>query len=180
MSLSDIARIENNKLDAQKGLMWSFYKNKQYRNALVQSEKIIDNPSFEKDVQKDAVYVKAKSHLVLGEREQANILLEQLKHDSHTAAGAEAFFLLCKDAFDIGDFDKAETMIYDFADTDTPQQYWIARSFVLLGDIFAEREEWVQAKATYESIQKGYKSEKSDDIEQMVTLRLKKCEEELP
>jgi len=71
-------------------------------------------------------------------------------------------------------------MIYDFADTDTPQQYWIARSFVLLGDIFAEREEWVQAKATYESIQKGYKSEKSDDIEQMVTLRLKKCEEELP
>lgn len=180
MSLSDIAQIENNRLEAFKGLMWSFYKNKQYRNALVQSEKVLDNPSFDKAVRKEAVYVKAKSHLALGERTEAKPLLEELSQESHTPFGAEAFFLLCKEAFDTGDFDKAETMIYNFADTDTPQQYWIARAFVLLGDIFAERGEWVQAKATYESIQKGYKPEKPDDLAQMVLVRLQKCEEELP
>ena len=45
---------------------------------------------------------------------------------------------------------------------------------MLLGDIFAEREEWVQAKATYESIQRGYKSEKPDDIEQNGYTTIKK------
>jgi hypothetical protein len=70
-------------------------------------------------------------------------------------------------------------MIYNFADSNTPQEYWIARAFILLGDIFADRSEWVQAKATFESIKNGYKAENPDDIEQLVTLRLKKCEEKL-
>ena len=41
MSLSDIAVIDNNRQEAQRGLMWSFYKNKQYRNALAQAQKVI-------------------------------------------------------------------------------------------------------------------------------------------
>lgn len=179
MSLSSIAIIENNKLEALKGLMWSFYKNKQYRNALVQSDKVIENKSFDHQTTTDATYIKAKSHLALGERTDARVLLEELAREAHTAAGAEASYLLCKDAFDQGDFDTAETMIYNFADSNTPQEYWIARAFILLGDIFAERSEWVQAKATFESIKNGYKAENPDDIEQLVTLRLKKCEEKL-
>ncbi len=68
-------------------------------------------------------------------------------------------------------------MIYNFADTNTPQEYWIARSFILLGDIFAERGEWVQAKATYESVQNGYNPSKPDDIAQLTALRIQKSEE---
>ena len=105
------------------------------------------------------------------------LLLEALSGESHTAYGAEAYYLLCKDAFDSGDFEKAETMIYNFADTNTPQEYWIARSFILLGDIFAERGEWVQAKATYESVQNGYNPSEPDDIAQLTALRIQKSEE---
>ena len=93
MSLSDIAQI-NNGLEAFKGLMWSFYKNKQYRNALVQSEKVLD-PSFDKAVRKEAVYVKPKAtwHWVKGRKPAA---VGRLSQESHTPFGAEAFFLLCK------------------------------------------------------------------------------------
>ena len=177
-SLYDIAQIENNRLDALKGLMWSFYKNKQYRNAVVQSNKVLENKSFDNTVYVSAKYVKAQSHLALGERTEALLLLEELSRGHHTAIGAEAYYLLCKDAFDSGDFDKAETMIYNFADTETPQEYWVARAFILLGDIFAGRGEWTQARATYESVQKGYKASEPDDIAQIITLRIKKCEEE--
>ncbi len=179
MSLYDIAMIENNRLEALKGLMWSFFKNRQFRNAIVQSGKVLENNAFGKDIHSDAVYIMAMSHLNLGEREEALLLLEDLSRESHTAYGAEASFLLCKDAFDFGDFEKAETMIYNFADTNTPQEYWIARSFILLGDIFAERGEWVQAKATYESVQKGYEPSEPDDIAQLTALRIQKCEEAL-
>ena len=108
------------------------------------------------------------------------LLLEELSVENHTPIGAEASYLLCKDAFDSGNFDKAENMIYNFADTDTPQEYWIARAYILLGDIYAERGEWTQARATYESVQKGYKPSEPDDIERIISLRIKKCEEEAP
>lgn len=179
MSLNDIAVLENNRLVAIKGLMWSFFKNKQFRNAIVQSAKVLDNSAFGKDVHNDAVYISAMSHLNLGEREKALPLLEVLSRESHTAYGAEAYYLLCKDAFDSGEFEKAETMVYNFADTNTPQEYWIARSFILLGDIFAERGEWAQAKATYESVQNGYNPSEPDDIAQLTSLRIQKCEEAL-
>ncbi|HPQ55694.1 MAG TPA: tetratricopeptide repeat protein [Bacteroidales bacterium] len=177
MSLNDIAVLDNNRLEAVKGLMWSFFKNKQFRNAIVQSGKVLGNKAFSKEVHQDAKYISAMSHLNLGEREEALPLLEALSGESHTAYGAEAYYLLCKDAFDSGDFEKAETMIYNFADTNTPQEYWIARSFILLGDIFAERGEWVQAKATYESVQNGYNPSKPDDIAQLTALRIQKSEE---
>ena len=179
MSLNDIAVLENNRLEAIKGLMWSFFKNKQFRNAIVQSGKVLDHSAFGKDVHNDAVYISAMSHLNLGEREKALPLLEVLSRESHTGYGAEAYYLLCKDAFDSGEFEKAETMVYNFADTNTPQEYWIARSFILLGDIFAERGEWVQAKATYESVQNGYNPSEPDDIAQLTSLRIQKCEEAL-
>ena len=69
MSLSSIAIIENNKLEALKGLMWSFYKNKQYRNALVQSDKVIENKSFDHQTTTDATYIKAKSQLALAKEQ---------------------------------------------------------------------------------------------------------------
>lgn len=178
MNLNDIAQIENNRLDAQKGLMWSFYKNKQYRNAVVQSNKVLENKAFDNTVHVSAKYVKALSYLALGERAEALLLLEELSREHQTATGAEAYYLLCKDAFDSGDFEKAETMIYNFSDTETPQEYWVARAFILLGDIFAERGEWTQARATYESVQKGYKPSEPDDIDRIVTMRIKKCEEQ--
>ncbi len=178
MSLYDIALIENNRLEALRGLMWSFFRNKQFRNAIIHSHKVSENKAFGEDIQTDALYVRALSHLALGERPQALPLLEEKTQKNHTAAGAEACYLLCKDAFDSGDFDMAETRIYNFADTDTPQEYWIARAFILLGDIFAEKGEWTQARATYESVQKGYKPDGPDDIAQIIALRIKKCKEE--
>jgi len=73
-----------------------FTKNKQYRNALVQSEKIIDNLLLKRTYKKTPFYVKAKA-IWCGEKGSKPIfLLEQLKHDSHTAAGAEAFFCYAK------------------------------------------------------------------------------------
>ncbi len=89
MSLNDIAVLENNRLVAIKGLMWSFFKNKQFRNAIVQSGKVLDNSAFGKDVHNDAVYISAMSHLNLGEREKALPLLEVLSRESHTAYGAK-------------------------------------------------------------------------------------------
>jgi hypothetical protein len=38
----------------------------------------------------------------------------------------------------------------------TPNNYWLAKSFLLLGDIYLIREDHFQARATYQSVADGY------------------------
>jgi len=61
--------------------------------------------------------------------------------------------------------------VFDFSDTKTPQQYWVARAFILLGDIYVDKQDMEQAKSTYESILNGYRN-KTDDILDLVKKRL--------
>ena len=55
--------------------------------------------------------------------------------------------------------------------------YWLAKSFIVLGDSFAERGELEQAKATFESVRDRYSpSGNDDDVLDAVDMRLKRLE----
>ena len=71
-----------------------------------------------------------------------------------------------------------EEKVYDFADAGSSQTYWLARSFVVLGDSFVERGELKQTKATFESVRDGYTPQsEDDDVLENINLRLSKLEE---
>jgi hypothetical protein len=84
--------------------------------------------------------------------------------------------MLIQDAYDSGDFKAVEDLTFKFSDSKTPQSYWLAMSFIVLGDSYAERDNFNQAKATFESISDNY-TNKNDDILDQVKLRLKKLTE---
>ncbi len=88
--------------------------------------------------------------------------------------GAECQYLIIANAFDSGDFQTVEKEVFAFSDSNTPQTYWLAKSFILLGDSYAEKEEWEQAEATFKSILESYKPSSKDDIEDQVKMRLSK------
>ena len=68
--------------------------------------------------------------------------------------------------------------MYAFSDAGSAQVYWLAKSFIVLGDSFVERDEYEQAKATFESVRDGYDpSGNDDDVIDNVDMRLKKLEE---
>jgi galactonate dehydratase len=63
--------------------------------------------------------------------------------------------------------------VYSFSQKGGDQPYWLARAYVVLGDSFAERGQYAQAKATFESIRDGYEPESgTDDISDSVRMRL--------
>ena len=67
---------------------------------------------------------------------------------------------------------------HSFSDAGTGQMYWLAKSFIVLGDSFVERGEYEQAKATFESVRDGYApSGNDDDVLDNVNVRLKKLAE---
>jgi len=173
-TLSAIALLENNITEAEIGKSRVYYKEQRYDQTVIQTEKALKIKGLTQSLIQELSYMKGKSHLALGQREQAMALFQKLAHETYTPIGAESAYLLILDAYNAGNFDKAEDYIYALSDSDSPQHYWIALSFIVLGDIYADQKEIVQSLATYQSLLDEYKPEKPDNIHDIVRLRMEK------
>lgn len=172
-ALLEIARLDNNKYEALLWRMRSYFKFEDYEKAIVSVQEFLASQKGVDDSSIEAKYILAKSHLLLGERLEAIPILRELFDEPLTPEGAEGAYLLILDAYDEGEFDVVEKMVYTFSDSETPQTYWLAKSFIVLGDSFAERQEWEQALATYNSVKEGYSPMlKHDDVLEQVEIRL--------
>lgn len=171
--LYDMARLENNRYEALTGIMKSYYMDGKYRSAIDAAAKVLASSGVRDEDRTQAQYITAKSSLSLGLRDEALPLLRTLSASPFTSQGAEAAFLLIQDSYDAGNFEDVENQVYAFSDTQTNQLYWLAKSFIVLGDSFAERQEWAQARATFQSIVDGYEPQgPKDDVLEQVGMRL--------
>ena len=115
------------------------------------------------DMVRKAKFEKAKALEAVGKRNPAVAIFSALSEDVTTPEGAESAYRIIETAFKYGSFEKAESLVYEFADKNTPHAYWLAKSFLLLGDVYVSRGDLFQARATYQSVVDGY-SEKDDGI----------------
>lgn len=122
---------------------------------LAAAEKVLAQAADER-VKRQAVYAKADVLRRTGHAEEALPLYAQISDDVSTAEGAESAYRVIEAARRRGDNQRVETLVYAFADKNTPYAYWLGRSFLILGDIYAERGDTFQARATYQSIVDGY------------------------
>ena len=176
-SLAEIARLDNNKYSAVVGMMRSGYMCGKYNAAINSATALIVSATTPEEMVIEAKYISAKSLIATERREEAAPYLKAISEFKLTPYGAEACYILIQETFDKGDFDEVENMVYDFSDSNTDQLYWLARSFIVLGDSFAERDEMEQAEATFRSIRSDYSpASDTDDIYDQVDLRLEKLE----
>jgi len=177
-SLYSAAIIENNRHAAAVGMMRSAFKAHDLVESIRNSDRVLADPLSDARIKLEAQYVKAKSYLASSRRDEAYAIFNDLAKDASDEYGAEAAYLLILDSYDKGEFDAVEEKVYAFSDAGTGQMYWLAKSFIVLGDSFVERGEMEQAKATFESIRDGYApSGNDDDVMDNVDMRLKKLEE---
>ena len=115
-------------------------------------------------------YWKAKSLLAKGNRSQARPILEELSKDTRSKYGAESDYLLSQLLYDSGDMEGAEKVIMAFIKEGTPHMYWLARSFILLSDIYKSQGKDVEARQYLLSLKSNYTED--DDIAQMIASRL--------
>ena len=176
-SLYSSAKLDNNRSAAMTGMMRSAFKGHNWDAALMAADGVLKDARTDNQLKQEADYVKAKSYLAVSRRDEAYLILKELAKDMSSDYGAEAAYMLIMDSYDKGDFEDVETKVYAFSDSASGQTYWLAKSFIVLGDSFAERGELTQAKATFESIRDGYTpSDDADDVQEGVKLRLEKLQ----
>ena len=152
--LIDKTRDDTVRRDAYIGLMRAAFGAKDYQEA-IRSAQVVGT--------REARFLMAKAYRTLGERENARRYFEELAADRSDAFGAESAYTLIQEAYDRGDFSQVEQLVYSFSDSGSGQLYWLAKSFIVLGDSFADRGDFEQAAATFNSILDGYQSMDADD-----------------
>ena len=174
-SLLSIARLDANRHTARAGMMQSAFRGLGYQEAIACADALKADKASSAAEKRQADYVCAKSSLSLGERDKAYALFRSLSSEPSDAEGAEATYMLIQDAYDQGNYSTVQSMVHKFAADAPNQSYWLAKAFIVLGDSFAEQENYAQAKATFESIRDGYTPQgKSDGVLDNVNMRLEK------
>lgn len=120
----------------------------------------------------EALYDRAKAYLDEQATQQAVADLELLAQDTRTAYGAEAKYLLALQSFQAKEYAAAEKVILNFIDQSTPHAYWLARSFILLSDVYQAMGKTLEARQYLLSLQQNYQAD--DEIAGMIEERLEK------
>jgi Uncharacterized protein conserved in bacteria len=118
----------------------------------------------------EVMYFKAKALLSQNQGKDARPILEELSKDTRSQYGAESDYLLSQFLYDSGDKEGAEKVIMAFIKEGTPHMYWLARSFILLSDIYKSQGKDVEARQYLLSLKSNYTE--NDDIAEMIAARL--------
>lgn len=168
--LYTLSQTSENKQIAQIGLLNSYYQLKQYQKAVEVAQQIIDNGDSSDKMLSQARYISAKAHFKDNQLSDALKDLKSTKIDPRTRNGAETKYLLAQTYLRLNLLNDAEREVLEFAKTGTSHQYWLAKGFIVLSDVYVKKGEDFQAKQYLLSLQKNYT--KQDTIQSMIIQRL--------
>lgn len=170
--LQAVAENPENKEAAKLGLMRCAELIGQPQEALLAANDLLKEPKLSPEIMSEARYVRAKAYISLKQENNALADLKEISKDTRTIHGAEAKYLLAQLYYDNKDDKNAETVLMNFIENGTPHQYWLARGFILLADIYIRQGDDFQARQYLTSLQNNYKGD--DEIAAMIEDRLGK------
>lgn len=169
--LQEAAGSKEAKNMARIGALRCSYSLKLYNKTILAANDLLEDASTNEAIVREARYCRAKSYIATDEALLATDDLLELSQDLRHEMGAEAKYLRAQLMYDGGQYNSAESEIMDFISKNTPHQYWLARAFVLLADIYIQAGDDFQAKQYLLSLQANYQAD--DDIATMIETRMR-------
>lgn len=105
---------------------------------------------------RESQFAKAEIAARRGDAAEAQRIYKVLSANVQNPQGAESAYRVVEAAYRAGDLARAEKLVFEFADKRTPHAYWLAKAYLVLGDIYVRNNDLFQARATYQSIVDGY------------------------
>lgn len=170
--LGDRAATTEERQQAYTGALRSAYLGGNRPETVAAASALLAETKLTPELQNEAHYHRAKALLATDRQQEAMGDLAALAKDTRNVYGAEAKYVLAQLYFDQGQTGKAEKEVLDYIETSTPHAYWLARSFVLLSDVYMKLGRELDAKQYLLSLQQNYQAD--DDIAGMIQTRLAK------
>lgn len=153
--LSNVSTLASQKTEGNFGKMRCQYHLKQYRNAIATANIILQDSKNDVLQTEEARLTIARSAMAMDSMSLAKTQYNILAKTSKTEAASEALYQLAYIEYLQGDYDKTEKQIFDML-VNINHDYWLAKSYILLGDTYLKKGNSFQAKYTYLSIMENY------------------------
>lgn len=125
------------------------------------------------DSREEAEYYEASAMLRAGNVAKAEETLSRLASNPKSLSGAKAAVELGQHYIDKGNVTNAEKVLTAFTEAGSPHEYWLARGFIALADVYHMRNKDYLAAEYLKSLRDNYPGNETD-IQEMITTRLKK------
>lgn len=160
---------------AKTGIMRCQFDLKNAGATIVAADDLLKELNVEPELQREANYKKAKSFMMLDNEAGAAELFAVIAKDTRSKEGAEAKYMVAYLANKQGNDALAEKEIFSFISMNTPHQFWLAKAFILLSEIYTARNDDFQAKQYLLSVKENYPYD--DEIKVEVAHKLLQLEQ---
>lgn len=155
---------------AQLGILRCNYYLHRYPATIDAASQMLNDNDLDAESRDEATFCRGKAYVDQGKYNQAIPDLQKLVSEVRTATGAEAKYLLAECYFHLGNLQAAEQEINSLIQSDTQQQYWLAKSIILLSDISLQQGDDFLAQQYLLSLQNNYTI--SDEIPGIIAEKL--------
>ena len=170
--LKDKSATAERRLLAKTGMLRSAHLLKSDNETIEAATLLLQEPKLTPELSNEAYYYRSKAYQNKGMSKEAMGDWRTLAKDTRNVYGAEARYLVANQLYQWGHYDSAEQELLDYIDQSTPHIYWLARSFVLLSDVYVAKGQNEDARQYLLSLQQNYPA--NDDIPVMIRGRLEK------
>ncbi|MCL2416732.1 MAG: tetratricopeptide repeat protein [Bacteroidales bacterium] len=135
------------------------------QNIITAARNVLNLEQLSDDIRDEANHAIATSAQRLGQNQLATETFALLRNSRNSEFAAQARYFEIESLFANGEFDLAEQRIFEFISEVPSSQYFLARSYIIWGRIYAERGNFLQARQTFQSIIDNYDVEDDGIIE---------------
>jgi len=161
--LETASKNNNNALLSLAGRMRCHYELKEFDEVAKIGWKIRSMDKIPPELDREASFKSAKAYVELNDPAKALPLWRKLSADSKSLEGAEAKYRVCEYYYTNNKLKDAENEVMNFIEKNTPHQFWLAKSFILLAHVYEKQNDLFQATNTLKSIIENYE-QKGDGI----------------
>jgi TolA-binding protein len=150
--LLELSTTPENQLEALRGLVRSYYQTKDFAEANNIAKELLTKKGISTDDKAIANLVLGKSLQVNNQCPDAIKAFKEVSATNKSEWGAEARFETANCYYMLNQLPTAEKAALEVIKVTGSYDYWVAKSYILLGDIYLAEGDYFNAKATYKSV----------------------------
>ena len=175
--LSRITEEPLKRIEALEGSMKSNFFLGNYDKALEMGEDLSRSKDLTTEQVNQINHIMGKSYFEKGNYNAAITKLDKSAKADKSVYGAESAYYSAVASIKLKKYDEAENKVFDISDNFSAYNYWVAKSFIALADVYVAKENYFQAKETLRSVIDNYKG---DDLRQEARAKLAEVERKEP
>ena len=170
------AEIPTNIRDARIGIMRCHYRLKQYAEAIDAAKQLLENKDLPPENVREAQFITAQSYRKQNDLPNALAEYQKVAKEVSSVEGAESKYHIIEILIKQKKLKEAEDEVFDLIGKGTPHEYWMAKSFILLSDIYVANNDEFQAIHTLQSVIDNYETQ-NDGIFELAINKKKALED---